>query len=432
MSVDPGPTLVADSDPFIGKFVGSYRVRRRLGSGGMGAVYELVHEGIGKRLALKLLHPHYAARPDIVSRFFAEARAVNLVGHPNIVDIIDFAQLPDGRAYLTMEYLDGDSLSGLLERQKFLAPDEVAAIVLPLCAALGAAHKAGIIHRDLKPENIHLVRRHDNPRTVKVLDFGIAKLTVEGAPAAYKTKTGVVMGTPEYMSPEQATGQTVDHRTDIYAVGIIIYELLTGRAPFAGEIGELILKHLHETPVPPSGVRAGVPPAWDAVVARAMAKDRADRFQSMDELAAAVRAAAAGQVVRVPTTQKQRRRQILVLLGVIAAVGVAVNIAFFAAGGKKTPAPPVVAAPPDAAPRPRPIDAAPAEARKVILQLMISPRTAKARIWIDGRQQEAIVELAQSRTTPVHVRVEADGYRAFEADVIPATDIALPVTLERR
>jgi serine/threonine-protein kinase len=170
-----------------------------------------------------------------VARFRDEALAVNMVGHPNIVDIIDFSQLEDGRSYITMEFLDGESLAACLQRVGPMPPAEAAAIMLPICSALEAAHNAGITHRDLKPENIHLVPRPDNPRYVKVLDFGIAKLHGDGGslPGA-ATKSGVVMGTPMYMSPEQAMGRTkeIDHRTDIYALGVIFYQMLTGSVPF--------------------------------------------------------------------------------------------------------------------------------------------------------------------------------------------------------
>jgi eukaryotic-like serine/threonine-protein kinase len=293
--------MSVESDPIVGTTIGSYVVHRRLGEGGMGAVYELLHPGIQKRLAMKLLHAEYAAKPEIVQRFFDEARAVNLIGHPNIVDITDFATLPDGRSYIIMEFLEGESLAEHIRRTGPMPAARVREILLPICAALEAAHGAGIVHRDLKPENIHLV---PPPHHVKVLDFGIAKLSSHGAPGA-STRSGVVMGTPSYMSPEQAMGRTreIDHRTDIYAVGIITYELLTGHVPFrADSFGDLMLKHLHEAPPGVAGLRPDLPPGWAQLVTIALAKVREERFQSMREFAEAVEAAAAGRpVARMPS-----------------------------------------------------------------------------------------------------------------------------------
>ncbi len=291
------------TDPLIGQSIGSYVIQRRLGEGGMGAVYELLHPGIGKRLALKLLHAEYAARPQIVQRFFDEARAVNVIGHPNIVDIIDFANLPDGRAYITMEFLEGDSLASYIRKRGALPVNEVAEIAHAIASALAAAHTSGIVHRDLKPENIHLVPRPDNPRYVKVLDFGIAKLSSDlHADPSSATRSGVVMGTPTYMSPEQAMGRTreIDHRTDIYALGIIIYEMLTGEVPFQAEsFGDLMLKHLQAQATPVRQLRPELGEGWNAVVDRALAKKREDRFQSMDDMVAAIDAAASGRVPAV-------------------------------------------------------------------------------------------------------------------------------------
>ncbi len=296
---------VPNPDPLIGTFVGSYRVERLLGEGGMGAVYELLHPGIGKRLALKLLHPEYAARPQIVQRFFDEARSVNMIGHPNIVDIMDFAELSDGRRYILMEYLEGESLSDTIERVGPMPSDTVAEVGVAICSALEAAHAAGIVHRDLKPENVHLVPRPDNPHYVKVLDFGIAKLSADLhlMPGA-ATRSGVVMGTPSYMSPEQAMGRTkeIDHRTDVYALGIILYEMLVGEVPFAAEsFGDLMLKHLQEPPQSIRQFRPDAPPSWNEVIQVALAKQREDRFQTMGAMAQAIRDAAEGRSITVPT-----------------------------------------------------------------------------------------------------------------------------------
>ncbi len=300
-------------DPLIGRQIGSYVVQRRIGEGGMGAVYELLHPAIGRRMALKLLHPRLAARKRVVERFFHEARSVNVIGHPNIVDITDFSQLDDGAYYIQMEYLEGQSMARYLADAGPLSPEEVTPLVIPICSALGAAHEAGIVHRDLKPANVHLVPRPDNPHYVKVLDFGIAKLSAElkesAGPAAtlglehagpgehFITRSEEIIGTPTYMSPEQAMGRSreVDHRTDIYALGIIMYQMLTGRVPFkAPSFGDLMMKHLQEQARPVNELRPEVPAEWDAVVQTALAKEREMRFQSMEEMKEAILAAVHG------------------------------------------------------------------------------------------------------------------------------------------
>jgi serine/threonine protein kinase len=293
-------------DPLIGRRFGSYIVSRKLGEGGMGAVYELVHPQIGKKQALKVLHAEYAKKSSIVDRFFAEAKSVVTIGHPNIVDITDYATLEDGTAYIIMEFLEGQSLAGYVKQRGAMSPMELAAIVLPICDALGAAHAQGIVHRDLKPENVHLVPRPDNPRYVKVLDFGIAKLATPDAAAGPMTKTGQVMGTPTYMSPEQAMGRTreIDHRTDIYALGVLMYQLLTGEVPFQAEsFGDLMLMHLSSPPPPLHLRRPDLPPAWDAILQRALAKNREERFGSMREIADAIRAALGSGVYAAQPSQ---------------------------------------------------------------------------------------------------------------------------------
>ncbi|MCE9578183.1 MAG: protein kinase [Deltaproteobacteria bacterium] len=297
-------TNPAAQDPLIGRRFGSYVVQRKLGEGGMGAVYELVHPQIGKRQALKVLHAEFAKKQSIVQRFFDEARAVVTIGHPNIVDITDYATLEDDTAYIVMEFLEGSSLAAYAKQRGPMSPLELAEIALPICDALAAAHAHGIVHRDLKPENVHLVPRPDNPRYVKVLDFGIAKLSGDANVAA-ATKTGQVMGTPMYMSPEQAMGRTkeIDHRTDIYALGIIIYQLFAGELPFmADSFGDLMLMHLTQPPPPLAVRRPDLPPAWGQIIERALAKNRDDRFASMAEFAAAIRAALGGQTLARPMT----------------------------------------------------------------------------------------------------------------------------------
>jgi len=290
----------ARKDPLIGLVVGSFRLIRKLGAGGMGTVYLGEHTLIGSKVAVKFLHEHFASNEALVQRFLAEARAVNLIGHENIINIFDMSVLPPKRHYLVMEYLEGQPLSSRLRHA--MAPSEAVAILSQVCDALQAAHAHGVIHRDLKPENIFLIRRERTPSFVKVLDFGIAKL-LDRSLAPMQTSVGTLMGTPEYMAPEQWTGQPVDGRTDLYALGIIAYRLLTGRRPFSGEgLGELLQAHLSQVPLSPHGVDPGVPAALSDVVMRAMAKRPEDRFQDAAELRAALERALSSTSQRVPPT----------------------------------------------------------------------------------------------------------------------------------
>jgi serine/threonine-protein kinase len=216
----------------VGQSVGNYRIEALLGEGGMGAVYLGVHPLIGKRVAVKVLLEALAQDPSVVERFFHEARAVNDIQHPNIVDVVDFGRTRvngSDLVYLIMEFLDGESLGARLRRG--LDPALAVRVLRQCCSALEASHRKGIIHRDLKPDNIFLVRNGVDDAQVKILDFGIAKVA---NPGGHKTRTGTVMGTPAYMSPEQCEGRgLIDARSDIYALGVVMYELLTGHVPFA-------------------------------------------------------------------------------------------------------------------------------------------------------------------------------------------------------
>ncbi len=231
-------------------FDGRYRIERMIGTGGMGAVYEAEHVEIGKRMALKVLHPQYSRQADLVARFRREARAASKVGHPNIVDVTDFGTTDSGDVYFVMERLEGIDLGELLSHEGKLAPDRAVHIVAQICRALAAAHTAGIIHRDLKPENIYLCTREGTADFVKVLDFGIAKQDMGNQNSARRLTTpGVAMGTPEYMAPEQAAGRPIDGRVDIYSVGVILYELLSGELPHVGNnMMEVLTRKATEAP----------------------------------------------------------------------------------------------------------------------------------------------------------------------------------------
>lgn len=272
------------ADPLIGSAVGSFRVVRLLGRGGMGTVYLAEHPVIGSRVAIKFLHESMATSPELVARFYDEARAVNRIGHENIVGIFDLSMLPPNRYYIVMEYLDGEALSSLL-RQGAVSLDEGLAILGQLCDALHCAHERGVVHRDLKPDNVFVLRRRGAP-FVKLLDFGIAKL--RDAPAGGHTAAGMIVGTPEYMAPEQCDNRAVDARTDVYALGVMAYQMLAGVLPFSGNIAQLLVAHLQEAARPPRSVNGLLPPALDDAILKAMRKRPEDRFDDMLAFGAAL------------------------------------------------------------------------------------------------------------------------------------------------
>ena len=267
-------------DHLLGKMVGSYRIATVLGQGGMGRVYKAVHPGIGSRVAVKVLGAQFSTNQGLIERFFAEARAVNVVRHENIVNVLDLAHLPDGRPYIVMEYLDGGPLSGVIQTMGTLPIGTTLQLMAGVLSGLEAAHASGIIHRDLKPDNI-FVSPSGRP---KVLDFGIAKLRPDLGGVSDGTREGSLLGTPHYMSPEQARAQSVDVRTDVYSAGVIIFECLTGHRPFnAASLFELLRAHVEQPPPRPTSLRPDMPPAVEHAVLRAMAKNPDERFQSATE-----------------------------------------------------------------------------------------------------------------------------------------------------
>lgn len=298
---------VDPEDPLIGTVLaGRYFVERRIGEGGMGLVYVGVHRDIDKRVAVKVLRDDFSKRPEVVARFRQEARSASRIGHEHIVDIFDFGETVRGASYFVMEFLEGQDLANLLGREGTLEAERACSIVLQCCRALTATHAKGIVHRDIKPENIFLTKRHGIDDFVKIVDFGIAKMSdieTDGAPGRKLTKTGMIFGTPEYMSPEQAAGKELDHRVDIYALGIILYECLAGRVPFQGDTFMGVLtQHLFAElpPIEALNPEAHVSAELQLVIHKALAKSPDERYQDTEELAEALACALEGR--RSPAT----------------------------------------------------------------------------------------------------------------------------------
>ncbi|HSN90163.1 MAG TPA: protein kinase [Anaeromyxobacteraceae bacterium] len=354
----PGAEEASTRDPLVGATVGSFRIVRMLGRGGMGTVYLGEHPAIGSRVAIKFLHDAMSADREVVRRFYDEARAANLIGHENIVAIYDLNVVPPGRYYFVMEYLEGEPLTARIAQGR-LDPAAALEILLQLCDALQCAHEHGVVHRDLKPDNVFLVVRRGNRDFVKLLDFGIAKLR-DAAGGSRRTAAGLVVGTPEYMAPEQCDVGPVDARTDVYALGVIAYELLTGRLPFvARTVPQLLLAHLQQRPPPLAEVAPGIDPRLEWAVLKALEKDPKDRFQDMTGFADALG----------PALERARRGR--------------------SAGPAIVPAQPDAPAPPIAAP-------APSEAARPVVEVRI------------GAGAPRQLQLAELTRAGAFLRAEAD------------------------
>ena len=475
----------------IGQQFGNYRVLSLLGEGGMGAVYLAEHPGIGRRVAVKVLHKQFTGDEQLLGRLLNEARAANAIRHPNIIEILDSGMREDGVPYLVMELLEGESLGQRIRRAGALSISDAVTFILQTASALGAAHKKGIVHRDLKPDNLFIVsaggdesgRITGEPLTerMKVLDFGIAKLQMPQPGDSVKTRTGTLMGTPIYMSPEQCRGtKTVDHRSDVYSLGIIFYEMLVGQTPFISDgFGELVNMHLNVPPPSPRASRPEINQQLDAIVLKMLAKAPEDRYPDMASLTSAVRLAAgppfsvhrsSPDLSNAPT---QAADAVVPALGVgrvanaqvttfrtgtgevdmdatmpprsgsrgkLVAAGVAVAAlgggAFFLLGGSKPPAPPVAAtapapvAPATTAPKPA---TTPVPAAKVRVTVRLSSDPVGASVF-DAQGGALLgttpVSLTRPRGPAFKVRLEKDGYVSATRDVPLDEDQALQFALE--
>lgn len=285
-----------------GDVAGEYIIEQKIGWGGCSTVYSARHHSTGQRVAVKVMHPGLAESPKQVQRFVQEARAVRLIKHATIVEVFDIGRLSDGRPYIVMELLEGVNLASLIQTRGRFSPPEALAILEPIVEALAMAHDIGIVHRDIKASNIVIVEDGDN-RQVKLLDFGIAKL-VNMQSGSMQTTIGHVLGTPHSMAPEQIKGLPIDGRTDVYALGALLFRLLTGKHPFEGtDAMTLTRMHVH-TPPPPPSQSAPVSPAIDAVVKRALEKEPNNRYASVLEFIEAMRNAAGTR----PTSNEERAR----------------------------------------------------------------------------------------------------------------------------
>ena len=298
---DNGDVSTLNADLAPGTVVGEYEVEGKIGEGGFGSVFRAVHPLIGKAAAIKVLNQEFSVNPEMVQRFISEARAVNQIRHRNIIDIFSFGRLEDGRCYYVMELLGGQTLDDHLAEAGRVEIPVALGILRSLGRALDAAHAQGIAHRDLKPENVFLTFDEEGKPFPKLLDFGIAKLLSDDEEKQYRTRTGAPIGTPAYMSPEQCRGRQVDHRTDIYAFGIMTFELLTGRRPFDGEsFMDIMVKQMNDPA--PAASSYGLPPAFDAPLASMLAKDPEARPATVDAAMTALYEAAAGSGLPVRAT----------------------------------------------------------------------------------------------------------------------------------
>jgi serine/threonine-protein kinase len=472
-----------------------YRVVKKLGEGGMGSVYLAEHTTINKRLAIKVLSPEFSHKQDLVDRFLQEARAASMIDQENVVEITDFGSTPNGSVFFVMEYLQGEDLSDTIKGNGPLPWSRVKPIMLQIVEALKCAHEAGIIHRDMKPENCFRIKRGSNEDFIKVLDFGIAKVTSDEGEGKNLTRTGMIFGTPEYMSPEQAKGEKVDHRVDVYALGVILYELLTGKVPFTADTFMGILtKHMFEPPAAPSTVvpHVNIPEDVEAIILKALQKDREYRFQDMADMGAAIEKVGTGsaavsvveEVVALPaggqTSFKNRaaadsfvddeppksKTGMVVGLGLAAAVllggiGYAVVSMGGDGGGEgtKDPANNVVAADsgkdsgtpegkdssdsagkaPDGDSAGTPEDTAGSDAPPVVaastVSITVSTPDVEGTVYdnrddsILGKTNEPISMPLSSDSFDIYVR--ADGYEDFLTDVIPDKDKKVEVSLSK-
>jgi serine/threonine-protein kinase len=453
------PRTRALFDPLIGSTIdGRYLVESLLGQGGMGFVYAGRHAIIDKRVAIKVLKAEPAQGVEEASqRFLVEAKAASKIGHQNIVDITDFGILPSGQAYFVMEFLDGPTLGKVMHESGVLEAGRAIPIAVQIARGLQAAHDKGIIHRDLKPENVFVLERDGQADVVKIVDFGIAK---DQTYTKRLTQAGMVLGTPEYMSPEQATGQATDHRVDMYSLGCILYEMLTGDVPFKDDTATKTLTlHVFEKPVPPSVRRPdlAIPPALEAVVMRCLQKKRDDRFADLRELMGALERAGgelrekgasepgtrAAPVPGASDTEtalaavRPRRTALYAGLAVLAAAALALTLGLARSKRAEQSIPP--AAPERLAVNPAPVPKpaapiAPSPAQPATVEISLGSVPAGAEV-LDGDERLGLTPLTLHRPrsdAPERFAFHHSGFREESREVVPNRDLDVEVVLAPR
>jgi serine/threonine-protein kinase len=471
----------------IGQQFGNYRVLSLLGEGGMGAVYLAEHPGIGRRVAVKVLHKQYSGDEQLLGRLLNEARAANAIRHPNIIEILDSGMRQDGVPYLVMELLEGESLGQRLRGTGRLPIRDAIEFTLQTASALGAAHKKGIVHRDLKPDNLFIVGNNPDESArltpsgpaerMKVLDFGIAKLQMPQPGDSVKTRTGTLMGTPIYMSPEQCRGtKTVDHRSDVYSLGVIFYEMLVGQPPFVSDgFGELVNMHLNVPPQSPRSHRAEISEQLDSIVLKMLAKNPEDRYPDMPSFTAALKLAQSGavqlassapslpgapapvvaervakpQVTTFRTgmgevveetlhTGNGKRNKMIAVAVAVAVLGVGIFV--LTSGSKEEghaavpPPKPAPVATPTTAPKPTPAPVAkPPVKASVTVRLATDPQGARVLDAAGGLVLGTTpFTMSRPKGGAIKVRLEKDGYISATRDVPLDEDQALEFALEHK
>jgi serine/threonine-protein kinase len=461
VTISPGTQSIPDTDapsrdkrdPYVGSVIdGRYKVETVLGENGMGVVYRCSHTIIGKKLALKVLRADLARDQEVTERFLNEAKSASGIGNPHIVDISDFGQFPDGSTYFVMEYLNGVPLGNAIQGGQPLPAKRLLKIGRQLAEGLAAAHAAGIVHRDLKPDNIFLIERGGDKDFVKILDFGIAKVsTAEGK----LTRAGAVFGTPHYMSPEQAAGTSVDQRGDIYSLGVILYELAAAKVPFdADNFMGVLTQHMYKAP---TSVREATPRpeevsvGLEAVIMKCLAKRPENRYQAMDEVivdidrllagAAPQAAGERGDVFAAPaayydatlpsgTSPRKSRKVVAVIVGVLALVALAGAV--LKLRGPKPGATPDT----NARAEQRPVEAvavAQPQATPVVAlrSVMIATEPLDAQIWKDGKnlgQGPLAVEVPEGKN--IELQIVREGYKNARV-VLDGSEGPQSIKLER-